>query len=151
MKLRTVIPLLLILALVMLPTHSASATSDDTPSGWQTWLSTPEKMAPLARIVNQIALSDGLDGLTGMIRDGIAMIDSGSLSNAMRNLTLAEIWIASINAAMFQKVDPMPNPAYQPIIDKGMSFSGDRLGIPDIRACMEMTLDGIIRAQRESL
>lgn len=55
--------------------------------------------------------------------------------------------VASINAAILQDIDPFKNPAYQPLIDRGMEFAGKRLRIPDIKACMILTVKTLTRAR----
>lgn len=128
------------------PTKADAAASG---SAWRTWLSSEQRMLPLAAAIVKVAGDSGLDGLASIIASDIKDLKQNKVPREKVDIYLASIWIASINAAMLQRVDPFPNPAYQEIIDEGMNFAGPRLNIPDVEACMLLTAQTIIKAQKE--
>lgn len=145
--------LLIVLAFVFpIVAHAAHHEQPDTHhlSGWEQYLSSQEKIMPLARESTGTGSEWGLDGLTGQIDQDIRDIQSDRVPPEELNLRLALIWVYSVQAAMWQAIDPYPNPAYEEIINKGMQFAGERLGIPNYRECMLMTAQALNYAAQEA-
>lgn len=147
MKARAIMAIALFLAaMAAIPAFSANGAAPSR--AYLRYLGDDARLDQTVQSALEIEGDNGLDGICATIQICLDSIGDKATTPEQRDFALALMWVASVQGAMLQQIDPMPDPANEKIIEEGMNTAGDELRIPDAERCILRTVAAINKAMK---